>query len=380
MKKIILLCLFCVALFAKESFTFLGNPYNKQYKDGELIYAKNIWDMQYFNGLIYIGAGNSSNEGPAQNAGRVPVFSLDPKTDKLSFEYEVAEEQIDLFKVYKNTLFIPGHDATEKWQFGNIYKKSNEKWNKYRTLPNALHVYDLVLKDEKIFTAVGLNKFGAVFISDMNANNWEEVSQGSGRVYSFLEVGNELFATKTFKVNDVNKLSVTQWEKSKNSFLDRLDLNAYKMFPNTNFENKSIKIIKPLKFDEKSSFYIGAYKHNDHQNIPFGLFKVSMNNKNLEVTKVILPNEFIPRDIIKRDNDLYLLINKNQDIKVLKFKKNSLEKYEEIISFSYGTFARSFEESNGCFYFGMGSEIKDENNWNKSELKEETGNILKVCK
>lgn len=380
MRKIFILCLFSIFSLSNDSFSLIGNPYIEKYKDGEKIYARNIWDMQLFNGEIYIGAGNSSNEGPAQNAGRIPVFSIDPKTDKFSFEYEVAEEQIDLLKVYNNSLFIPGHDATEKWEFGNIYKKSNEKWNKYRTLPNALHVYDLVLKDEKIFTAVGLNKFGAVFISDMNANNWEEVSQGSGRVYSFLEVGNELFATKTFKANNMDKISVTQWEKSKNSFLDRTDLNTHKMFPNTKLENKSIKIIKPLKFDDKNSFYIGAYKHNDHQNLPFSLYQASINNKELYISKVEIEKDFIPRDIIKQNNELYLLVNRNDIIMVLKFKEGNFSRYEEIISFSYKTFARSFEKVNNCFYFGMGSEIEDSDSWNQTELKKETGEILKVCK
>lgn len=380
MKKILILCLLSTFLLSKDSFTIIGNPYIEKYKDGEKIYARNIWDMQFFDGKIYLGGGNSSNEGPAQNAGRVPLFSLDPKTDKFSYEYEIAEEQIDLLKIYNNALFIPGHDATQKWDFGNIYKKENDKWNKYRTLPNALHVYDLVVKDKQIFTAIGLNKYGAVFISDMNANKWEELEQGSGRVYSFLEVGNELFATKTFKPYDIKKLSVTQWIESRRTFSARFDLNAYKIFPDTKFENKSIKIVKPIKFDEKDSFYIGAYKHNDHQNIPFGLFKASISKNNIEAKKIELPKGFIPRDIIKRNNNLYLLVNKNQEIKVLEFSKNSFDKYKELISFSYDSFARSFEEANGCFYFGIGSEINDTKNWNISELKEETGNILKACK
>ena len=121
MKTLFLLCLFSIFSLSNDSFSVIGNPYIEKYKDGEEIYARNIWDMQLFDGKIYIGAGNSSNEGPAQNAGRIPVISIDTKTDKFSFEYEVAEEQIDLFKVYNNTLFIPGHDGTQKWEFGNIY-------------------------------------------------------------------------------------------------------------------------------------------------------------------------------------------------------------------------------------------------------------------
>ena len=81
----------------KKTPQYLGNPYMKQYKNGEGVYARNIWDMQLFEDKIYIGAGNSSNEGPAQNAGRVYVVSLDPKTAKFKYEFKIAEEQIDIF-------------------------------------------------------------------------------------------------------------------------------------------------------------------------------------------------------------------------------------------------------------------------------------------
>jgi hypothetical protein len=197
--------------------------------------------MQYFKGKIYLGAGNSSNIKPAANAGRVYVVSLNPKNDKFKFEYKVAEEQIDLFKVYDDVLYIPGHDATQKWTFGNIYQKNKGNWYKHRTLQNALHVYDLVVKDDKIFTAIGLNKKGAVFISDKKAKKWKQIPHGKGRVYSFLEVGSELFATKTFKIKDKNKLSVTQWLKDRETFSSRYDLGVDEMFPSTSLKKTLLK-------------------------------------------------------------------------------------------------------------------------------------------
>ena len=382
-KKIsFILFLFSYLLYANSEYTLLGNPYVSKYKSEEHIYARNIWDMQLYNSKIYLGAGNSSNKGPAQNAGRVYVVSLNPKTDKFSYEYKVAEEQIDTIKVYGDTLYIPGHDATQKWTFGNIYSKEDKKWTKHRTLPKALHVYDLVVKDNKIFTAIGLNKKGAVFISDKKAKVWDKISHGSGRVYSFLEVGDELYATKTFKIKYKNKLSVTQWLKDRNTFSSRYDLNVYKMFPNTFLRKYSIKIIKPIKFKD-NAFYIGAYKHNDHQNEPFGLYQAYIKNSKLKVKKLKLESDFIPRDIIKRKDNIYILatkkINKYSEIKVLKLNKNNLSEYNVIISFKYPTFARSFEKYKDCFYFGMGSEVKSSKNWKQKELKKQTGDILKVC-
>ena len=122
----------------------VGNPYSKLYRSGEFIYARNIWDMQVFNGKVFFGGGNSNNFKPAPNAGRVPVFSFNPKTNKFTNEYTVAEEQIDRFRVIEDKLYIPGHDATQKWDFGNFYTRTKSgKWKKYRTIPNTLHVYDI---------------------------------------------------------------------------------------------------------------------------------------------------------------------------------------------------------------------------------------------
>lgn len=215
-KKLFLffILIFFVNLNAKE-ILFLGNPYSKYYKDNENIYARNIWDMQLFEGKIYLGAGNSSNIGPAQNAGKVTIISFNPKTEKFEYEYEVAEEQIDIFKVYNNRLYVPGHDATQKWTYGNIYKKEKDKWEKYRTLPNALHVYDLVEKDEQLFTSIGLLGNSAVLISDLTASKWKEILHGRGRVYSFMLLDDKLFAIKTFKKQVPTELSITQWIKEK---------------------------------------------------------------------------------------------------------------------------------------------------------------------
>lgn len=381
MKKLLFILIFlnCI-VFAYDKAVFVGNPYKSVYKSGEAIYARNIWDMQLFEGKIYLGAGNSSNYGPAQNAGRVDVVSLDPISGKFDYEYKVAEEQVDIFKVYNDSLYIPGHDATQKWDFGNIYKKSANKWFKYRTLPKALHVYDLVVKDNKIFTAVGLYGGGAVFVSDMTAQKWQQIPQGKGRVYSFIEVKDELFAVKKFKKKHPRDLNITQWLNDRDTLSARFDLNIIKMFPDTKLHNGSIKIIKSLKAKDET-FYIGAYKHNDHQNLPFGVYKMWIKNDEVNVQRVELPNGFIPRDIIQRDAKIFILANKeiSEGIEntLFLYGDNELKSY---LSFPYDSFARSFEKYKDCFYFGIGSEIKNPLKWSISELSKETGDIVKVCK
>ncbi len=344
MRFLFTIFLLSISLFASQSkVTYIGNPYQNIYKSGEHIYSRNIWDMQLYNGKIYIGAGNSSNIGPSINSGRVSVFSLNPITDKISFEYKVAEEQVNIFKVYDDILYIPGHDSTQKWEYGNFYTKYNGTWKKYRTIPNALHVYDLVKKDRTIYVALGLNHSGAIAVSKDNGYNWEIIKTKNGRVYSLFILNNKIYIDK--QISKKNK--TTRIKKIKNKIL-----------------------------------YISAKKHNDHQSLPNKLFIAKEINNKIISINIKLPTNNIPRDILVRNDNIFILTSKTiknkTEIKVLKYRYNIFNKYKEIISFKYDTFARSFEEVNGNFYFGMGCEIKNPNKWSLKELNQSCGNILKV--
>ena len=63
---------------------FLGNPGASYYPaDVRWRYARNPWDLQVFDGKVYIGSVNSSNVGPAANAGSAvgPIPNYDIAKD-----------------------------------------------------------------------------------------------------------------------------------------------------------------------------------------------------------------------------------------------------------------------------------------------------------
>jgi len=385
-KKILLLFLLSLSVLALDvtkQIEVLGNPYKQFYNTKEGIYSRNIWDMQLFDSKIYLGAGNSSNRGPSSNSGRTPVIFLKPKNNKFYKEYQVAEEQIDLYKVYKSNLYVPGHDATQKWTYGNFYVKSNKKkWNKYRTIPNALHVYDLVSLNDKLYVGLGFKNNAGVGISSDNGKTWKIQKLSKGRVYSFIHIGENLFAINKFKKTSKPYLSVSNLNlKHSNDFFPRFDIKENKMFPNTKLKDKSKKITRVTNIKD-SVVYLGTYNHNDHQSKPFGVYHASVINKNLIVNKIKLKHNYIPRDILVRDDDIYILVGvKKSDmtiVKVLKYNINNINKAKEILEFRSSTFARSFEEYKGDFYFGLGCDVKHSKKWNQKELKVDTGNILKI--
>ena len=115
---------------------FWGNPFKRWTKrKAEYAYARNVWDIQVFGDKIYLGHGNSSNRGPARNAGPVKVISYHPRSDRFKKEFTVDEEQIGRYRIIGNQLQIPGHDPRESWDLGNFYRLTDKRWKKVRTIP-----------------------------------------------------------------------------------------------------------------------------------------------------------------------------------------------------------------------------------------------------
>lgn len=371
----------------------LGNPYTTIYKTSESAYARNIWDMQVYGAALFLGAGNSSNQGPAQNAGPVPIVRFDPKTQFFTVEGRVDEEQIDAFKLIDGSLYIPGHDPTESWDWGNVYRReSNGAWSKFRRLPGVLHVYDLAWHDKTLFGAVSVRQGAAVAISKDRGLTWTIEPIGRFRTYTLLEIADRLYAVKPFVPLTVGKKSPLKEAGEVSSvyefaapekFLRRPDLSKYALFPDTFLAPQQIvKITRPLH-NHGIAFYIGAYQHNDHQSLPFGVYAASsLYPGRLQVKKLPLPSGHRPWDLLLNDDYLYALTaQRTQEqftIAVLRVPLGRLDDWREVLHFNEKTFARSFEMLDGDFYFGLGCEVEDPAHWRQNELEGGCGEMLRI--
>ena len=372
----------------------LGNPYQSRYKDGADVYARNIWDMQTYQGAIYLGAGNSSNDGPAQNAGPVPIIKFDPVTQTFIQEGAVDDEQIDVYHVINGELYTPGHDPRENWDWGNFYRRDNNgSWIKYRNIPGGLHTYSLAWYGEKLIGTLGIKDGGAaVSISEDKGKAWTVIPIGRSRVYGFLNVANKLYAVKRFP-SFIQRNRMTDDERDQynpvyeftppNNFVPRKDIIQETFFPKTTLrDSKTMKIVRPLVVGAKS-VYIGAYTHNDHQFIPFGVYiSTSLEEGHEQVDKIPIPDKYRAWDLLLKNGYLYVLIeDRNSDktiVKVIRSPVDKLMDWSEVLQFSAPTFARSFEAINDDFYFGLGSEIENPDHWKQIELRPETGQIIRI--
>ncbi|PNV84460.1 MAG: hypothetical protein C0627_00865 [Sulfurimonas sp.] len=384
---LLLLSAFLFSLDVSGKLEMLDSAYKDMYPNKKDFYARNIWDIKEFEGKLYIGAGNSSNIGPAQNAGPLPLISYNPSTKEFKQESIIHDEQIDTIKTFQNKLYIPGHDATQNWDYANIYiKEPNKNLKKYRNIKDGLHVYDIAFYNGKIFTALGVKGGAAVGISNDNANSWNIQNLNHFRIYSFLEAGERLFAIKFFPSSeDLKKMPKNKREQffsvaeyKFDVFVPNYDLSSKDFFPNTkNLDYKSQKIVRFVKIDKKT-IYIGAYLHNDHQFIPFGVYYIELKNDKLISKKVKIPDDYQVWDILYKNEETYLLTynKKSETVKVFFTHKNNFDSFTEYISFKSSTFARSFELLEDRFYFSLGSEVSDPKKFDYDEISEDTGKIL----
>ncbi|MFC4811422.1 hypothetical protein [Paenibacillus sp. GCM10023250] len=352
----------------------LGMPFKKK------SYGKNVWDMQLFNNKIYFGHGNSSNSGPEPNCGPVPIRYLDLNSDTFGVENvsntsstHADEEQIDRFRIINCILTIPGHDAKgESWDFGNFYRLESGIWKKYRNIPKGIHVYDMVAFNGRLFSAIGSDDSGKVYSSIDNGLSWQLVGECvfenfsvGNRFFTFVMVDGKLYATGY--IYAINELKTIFLEIDINFNVRTIAVDRSVIAPEYNGQ-MILKLDRPTNFLGKALYIYGEI-YNDHQIIPLALIVA---DNLLATRKVNLPTGFVPRDILIREETAYLLTSKkvqNDSWIIRVYRSNDAVKWIEEFSFNYVTYAHSFEEYQGTFYFGLGSETE--------YVSPMTGHILK---
>lgn len=342
----------------------LGEPFAKAFP---ALYPRNIWTMRLYQGRLYLGGGNSSNQPPAPNAGPVPLVAYDIKGKSFTTEAVLREEQIDRITPVGGRLCIIGHDPTQNWEFGNLHcRGADGEWIKHRTLPGVLHGYDLAEYGGALVAAVSNREGAALAVSRDQGQSWEIQALGPGRTYALLKVAGRLYAAKTFPKekrlarDPTNRYPVAEMGPDFMA-VPRYDLYAPQLFPQTDLsEDASRKIIRSLEAGD-AAFYIGALIHNDHQARPIGLYRAaSLRQGDIRVARIALPQGAAPWDIVMYRGTLYILTNTplgdGYEVAVHAMPPGAEQPPRRLAAFRSATFARSFEVDADALYFGLGCE------------------------
>lgn len=160
-----------------------------------------LWDLQRWHNRLYIAHGDWFN-----NTGPVRVLYLDLETNELVHDegFVVDEEAIEIYRLYNDTLYVPGSDPTEGWDMGNIYfKRWGESWTKQRSMPSSIHLWDVALLNDTWVAAgridVSGQSSGAIWTSMDQGQSWDWgpdfTELGYAEATSLFMLGNLLYAT-----------------------------------------------------------------------------------------------------------------------------------------------------------------------------------------
>lgn len=128
----------------------LGIPSAENYEKGSP--ALYIYDMEIYNGKLYIGDGDYS-----ENTGPVKVMAYDLAAESWSVSGTLPDEAVTRFAYLGGQLVIPGTDPMDDWSYGNYYVLNDGTWETVRNIPNGIHNFDMTEFDGMIFAAVGVD-------------------------------------------------------------------------------------------------------------------------------------------------------------------------------------------------------------------------------
>ena len=194
--------------------TALGNPAAIRYPHCWQSLPRTPWDLTVFDGRLYVGLGNASNDGPSANAGPVPLFSLPLGQapgghGRWRQEATLPEEEISRFIARGDALWIPGADARGSWRWGNLYHRSASAplWWQERRLPGFIHAYDLAWQQGRMVVAGNVadavshgpeaQRHGsALAVSSDGGRHWQVRRLAGWRATALLPVGGGLYAVE----------------------------------------------------------------------------------------------------------------------------------------------------------------------------------------
>lgn len=364
---------------ATVAITSLGGPWATRYADDALRYARNIWDMRLHNGRLYVGGGNSSNKGPAVNAGPVPIMAYDFQRMTWVAEGRVDDEQIDRFVLLDGELAIPGHDPRQNWQWGNLYLRNAQgHWRKQRRIPDGVHTYDVVSHAGRWFAALGTAKGGAIVESTNHGADWRTTHIAPVRVYSLVQAGDSLFAFPGLRIRNHKVVdAVLQWRNGQWQVLPESQYQRW--LPDTTIQPQGVlKLLSAERFGTKVA-YIVAYTRNDHQSAPLAAYVGGVDTEgHWHARRLDWPDGFAPWDVAVRDGHIHWLLNRvtphGADVQIWRSPEQQPMQNSLLLSFSTPALARALEVKGKDFFVGLGADKEEA----PDSLPVETGTVWRV--
>ena len=364
----------------------LGNPLAGDGKTGRSL---NVWDLQVFDGKVYLGGGDTS-----KNAGPINVWTYSLAYQSFIKETTVAEEAILQYKVIDNQLYIPAADPRGN-DNSKFYRRSvGGTWEKFADQSLKLaHVRDLIKVNDQLLLVGNSRPVteeqtvvpGAV-ITDSKQVNFRPVQvdnlPDTGNVaflgfdwfFTVFAFQNKIFATNAF-LRDTGGYpgSVAVYDPQTERLELDFNFGSEEFIPQANIDRQNGKygvdtiyqIWQPLLYQDHLIYtarsFSNAVNRRKAEQLYFNSLGVYLKSAlGVSPLEIKLPHQAIGEDLLLIEDELYVLANRRQGAKftIYVFKTDRLldNNWTEVLSFSSSNKARSFEYLDGDFYFGLGQD------------------------
>jgi hypothetical protein len=337
---------------------YLGNPGKAQFPgDGEKdTHGRSVWDLQLHDQNIYVGYGNGF-----WDLGPVHVYAFNADADSVSFnkEFRIDEGSVTTLVNDGERLIIPGNDATESWDFGNLYIKEKNAWRKLRTVPNAIHVSGAVTHGPGLVLTTGTRWGPTLYESEDAGISWTRhnaPAETDGRWdRRFSGIG---------KLEDGLLLAVEQ---------------EYFYFYKEGMFTRAITPVLPGVVSDRTrptritAFDGGLLYAADEwleRASPEPLYFIRSLNEGVSVVSVFEHRSV--RDIVVRDDECYVLVSNRVENGYASeiLTTSDLGLWKRVARFESKAMAYSLETVNGRYFVGMAT-LRDRN-------IQESGNIYEL--
>lgn len=378
---------FATSEIENEFVTRLGNPLRK---DGLKGRALNVWDLQVFDGKIYLAGGSTIT-----NTGPINIWAYDPVTQTFDKEYTVAEEAIEHFKVFGDRLYIPAADPRQGDK-NKFYRKSVDGlWQKYESNAIALaHVRDLIKTENDEILLVGNNRNlnnlanPSIAITTDDGVSFQEAGISKSQLakadivdynwfFSVFEYRDKIYAISSL-LRDFGNYSgaISVYNPQNKKFEIDFNLRNDEFIPASIIGKSDVqqgtyiiyRIWNPVQFQNYLVYPVRSYSNNKayYERAYMNSLGIYYKQKIGETPQAVeLPDGAVGEDILIIDNELYILANQkqaNDRFMVYVYRTEHISskiKWQKVLEFSSSNKARSFEYLKDKFYFGLGQDYNE---------------------
>lgn len=323
--------------------------------------ANFAWDIKYWKGKIYRAAGDYD-----KNSGTTVIMAYNIEKHIWESTGSAKDEAIHGFEEIGGTLYAPGIDARESWEYGNFYVLQEKgTWKQCQTLRNGVHNFDMIEHDGKIFAGLGTETTSqTVAVSEDGGKLFYFVplfkdgrlmdmsGYKSSRTYEFVKYNDQVYALVQFALSFGGEWAVFRYEDGKMHYLT----NGYKLF------GASVS----------RKYFGGEFEFDGACYIAAGALTVVTDFADQENWKKIpMPGGETVVDAILRDGVIYTLAyaqNRNphnhnvESYKTVIYKSTTGKEgsFQEVLSFEYASSPLSFDWDGKHFYIGTGYSTEKE--------------------